>query len=866
MYQLNYFRKCAIEALISLMQLHDKADFNDLVLRDQISKIIFLVLPQISAVLIKVCQEETLRGSSLVESAVKAIGRYLCLIFEDYDKTARNISNDDFISLVHKYTAVTNDASDDNLLQSKNKSRESQAEFIASLKKSTEWVRAASLKLSPALTRLKNLRGSEYQKIRYELAILSWNLLHKCLANVRSLIPFLLENLVVFADDSDERVRKFSQTSLLELSELMPTMNQEIAELFTLHLTIMPRIILTGDSSEQISAFTLLNSFFATISGKTSQFNSLLSNPIVLEKFLNVMLSSCEVEVPNDLAFYENLASGLLSDNFYQMKLPWKRFKNLKNEEIVKKFGDICHNIGSSAASQTCVNYLLDNLNSIEYLVLIIEILNSGENLTLSHDQVEAIVEEFLNETYWSMPIQATSKIERKQRSHEEWHQESTPGLYESAVEIKLRDMALDDDSEKSYETSLKTIKYNILSTCFVLELMATSAKIFKTKFQKFMLRMLFRILEKAGSVNFLISMAGLETLQAISIAMGFSEISQLIDANSDFLLFNIQKLLKRSQDNDSIFDMLAAVFKFSKNSMTPNIKDIVETVAEQITNERFSSNTSCYLKLFRLYVVSIKQWEENVNDENCEVEISTKWDEMYDQCLFELNKLPEDVYESCPLDEAIDDKEESEKENALEESQAVEVDAQNEIPAHVELVIKILTSTLQYFASTDPSEVITTHEIFINSFPILSRYENQFFPMVHQMWYPFSKQFQGKNYVILKYSFQLLCLTAQLAKDFIHRNSTSDVIPVINKFLVSSCKSTSHAFTQEFKLQHEILGDYGALAVDLDIDEKELDCIIDILLKYRQHSNELLASASLRSLDILKIHNPGLIHFKMNI
>lgn len=852
------------------MQLHDKADFNDLVLRDQISKIIFLVLPQISVVLIKVCQEETLRGSSLVESAVKAIGRYLCLVFEDYDKTASTITNDDFVSLVHKYEAVKNDASEDNLLQSKNKSRESQAEFIASLKKSTEWVRAASHKLSPALQRLKNLRGSEYQKVRYELAVLSWNILHKCFANIHSLIPFLLENLIVFADDSDEAVRKFSQTSLLKLSELMPAMNQEIAELFTSHLTIMPRIILTGDSSEQISAFTLLNSFVATISGKTSQLNSLLSNPIALEKFLNVMLSSCEIDVPNDLAFHENLTSGSLSDNFYQMKMPWKHFKNLKNEEIVKKFGDICHNIGSSTASQACVNYLLDNLNSIEYLVLIIEILNCGEKLTLEHNQLEGIVEEFLNETYWSMPIQVTSKIERKQRSHEEWHQESTPGLYESAVEIKVRDIALDDDGEKSYETTLKTIKYNILSTCFVLELMATSAKIFKTKFQKFMLRLLFRILEKAGSVNFIISMAGLETLQAISIAMGFSEISELIDANSDFLLFNIQKLLKRSQDNDAIFDMLAAVFKFSKNSMTAYIKDIVETVAEQITSERFSSNTSCYLKLFRLYVVSIKQWEENVNDGKYEVE-SAKWDEIYDQCLFELNKLPEDVpedvYETCPLNEENYGKEESKEDDKPEESNTVEVDDnQNEIPAHVELVIKILTSTLQYFASTVPAEVITTHEIFINSFPILARYENQFLQMVHQMWYPFSKQFQGKNLVILQYSFQLLCLTAQLAKDFIHKKSTSDVIPVINKFLVSSCMSTNHAFTQEFKLQHQILGEYGALAVDLDIDEEDLDCIIDILLKYRQHSNESLASASLKSLDVLRILNPGLIHFKMNV
>lgn len=846
---------------MSLMQLHDKADFNDLVLRDQTSKIVFLVLPQICAVLIKVCQEETLKGPSLVEAAVKAIGRYLCLIFEDYNRTScGSITNNDFAQLVVKHGTVICEV--DDVLQSKNRSKASHAEFISSLKKTTEWVRAASHKLSPALQRLKILRGSEYQKIRHELAVLSWNMLHNCFANIPSLVPFFLENLIVFADDSDDATRDFSQSSLQKLSEKLFTLNQEIAELFSSHLTVMPRTIVSGDSSEQIAAFTLLNSFVVTSSSGTSQLNSLLSNSILLERFLNVMLNSCEIDVPNDLVFHENLASGLLSDEYYQMKTPWKRFKHLKNESVVKKLNEICRNIGKSTAAQACINHLLDNLNSIEYLVLIIEILNAGDSLTVASDQVEGIIEEFLSETYWSMPVRATSQIERKQRSsHEEWHQESTPGLYESAVEIRIRDMALDDD--RTNEFTLRTIKYNILSTCFVLELIATSAHVLEKRFQRFLLRILHKVLEKAGSGNFLISTAGLATLQSIATAMKLQDISQLIDSNSDFLLYNIQKLLKRSHDNESILDMLAAVFRFSKNSMTAYIEDIVETVGEQITSSRYTGNISCYLQLFRLYVLSVKQRDDVGDDQSCETEVTTSWDEVYDQCLFELNKPPEDVYEFCPLNEVEDDKEGSNEEQAdVEDPQDKDV---NEIPSHVELMIKILRSTLQFFASANPSEVITTHEIFANSLPILSRYEDEFLPIVHQMWYPFSKQFQSRNLVILQHSFHLLCLLAGLAKGFIHQKSTADVIPVINKFLTQSNKSTaSHAFAQEFKLQREILSDYGALAIDLEVDAKQLDIIIEILLKYRRHSNESLAKASAKSLDVLKVHNPGLICFKM--
>ena len=854
----NYiFRKCAIEALISLMQIHDKADLNDIVLRDQISQLVFVTLPQISAVLINVCQEETLRGKSLVQVATNALGRFLCLVFEDYEKTSEKcITNKDFMSLI-KTLDVLND---ENILQPKN---------IMNLKKSREWLQAASKKLQPALLRLNNLRGSEHQSIRNELAVFSWSLLQKCLPNIQCFAPFLLENLVLFTDDSDQQIREFSQTSLRRLTNFLPDLNQKIAELFMSHLTVMPRIILTGDESEQIAGFTLLNSLVRTITDEKVQLNSFLDNPVVLEKFLNVMLSCCEIDVPSDFLFYENLASGSLDDQFYQMKMPWKQFRNLKNEFIIKKFSQVCHNVGSSSAAQLCVNHLLDNMNSIEYLVLIIEILDSGPQTTLAKDQVEGIVEEFLNESYWTMKVHGVKAIESSQRSaNEQWYEDHTQGLYESAIEIRLRDVKPEDEHNEAHDISLKTIKYNILCTCLVVELMGVAAKVLKMNFQRFMLRVLHLVLEKAGSSNFIIRSAGLYALELISTSMGFNDVAQLIDENSDFLLFNIEKMLKRSHQNELIFDMLSVIFKFTKASMTSYIKDIVETAAENITSNKISKNISGYLKLFRLYVGFIKQRElenELVMDET-EMEVTQNWDEFLQQCLFDLEKPSEDVNETCPLKDVTDEDQEMITEELPTEDQQ-EVN-ENQTPPHVELIIKILSSTVQFFASSNPSEVILTHEIFTDSLPILHRYEDQFLPMIHQMWYPFTKQFQVKNLVVLQHSFRLMTLIAHFAKDFVHKRSTEDVIPVINKFLLQSAASSASkvnlSYMQEFKLQREILSSYGALAVDLDIDEKGLDVIIDILLKYDKHANEQLASASKRSLEVLRKHNPGLVCYKM--
>lgn len=826
------------------MQIHDKADITDVVLRDQISKIVFLFLPQISAVLIKVCQEETFKGSSVVVAALKALGRFLCLVFEDYErKMSRKITNEDFKAVVLSIT----EQNETSVLTPNNQTK---AEYITSLQKSSQWIQEASMKVGPAIVRVQILRGNDNREIREELVTFSWNLLQKCLPNIKSFAPFLVENLLISSDDSDAKIRNYSLTCLTQLNEILPELSQLTSDILSSHLISLPRIILTGDESEQIAGLALLNSFIAT----SAESNSLLSNPAVLEKLINILLSCCEIEVPKNLLLYENLSDSSLDDKFYRMKMPWKSFKHLKSEKVVSKFNEICHNIGKSATAEICVNYLQDNINSIEYLVLLIEILYSQE-IAIPLDQVEAILEEFLSDTYWMMKIKPSPKLQRTQKHvNEEWFQESTPGLYESAVEVRLRDIDLNDDSEAPAEVNLKTIKFNILSTCLVLELVGAAVIVIKNNFRKYLLRSLHRVLEKAGSSNFLIRTAGIYTLEKISSAMGYSGISQLIDEHSDFLLFNIQKLLKRKSEEDSILDMLSVVFKYSKTSMTSYIRDIIRTASDQISNKNYSCNTLSHLKLFHIYAQSVGAWDSEVLADYEETPIGSEWSEFLE------HKLEEPVTEVEEPSEVTDKEAESDQQGIENEQ---EMEKEDPLPEHINLIIIILTSSLQYFASQNQSEVIIVHEIFIESFPFLHRYENEFLPMVHQMWYPFTKQFQVKNLLTLQFSFRLLVLTARLAKDFIHKRSMDDVIPVINKFLSQISKSSNPTYTQEFKLTREILSGYGSLAASLDMREKDLDIVVDILLKFSKHTSEDLVAASAESLKVLRKHDPGLICFK---
>lgn len=839
-------RQSAVEALMSLTQVHDKSDFSDVVLREQISKLIFIVLPQIATVLIKVCQEDTLRGPYLIKLSLKTLGRFLCLILEDYEKKLiyGNVSNEDFKNLLKGSDANISTPSKGPKID------------VTKVEKSSEWLATTAQNLSKLITNLKSLRASQYKEIRYEIAVFSFNLLNKCFPNVQIYSRFLIENLISCCDDDDEIVKNYSKKCIKDLRQNIPNLNQEISELFTAHLIMMPRIILTGMETEQIAGFILLNNFILTD-------NSLLENQPILEKFINILLSCCEMEISNELVLFESpTINNKLNDDFYQMQMPWKKFKNFKSETAQNKFHEICKNIGASSVAHIFVNHLLDNINSLEHLILLIEFL-SCENSSLESSQIENVIEEFLNENYWTMEVDMPKEIVRKS-ANEEWYQDSTPGLYESAVEVKLRDVRLEDEDEEiKAKLNLKMIRYNILCTCFVVELIGCAAIKLGKKFQRFILRSMHKILEKAGSSKFLIKSSGLYSINCITRAMGFNDVYELIDEHSDFILFNIQNQLKRNYDDESILDMLSVVFKFSKTSIAPYVEDIIETAANRLTNSKFGINFCAYLKLFNLYACSIKIEEEHSENIEENVKRFNGWNDFVDQCLYELKKIDIEDESNLKWDENCS--EENCDENEESPQEVPSEPKKSPLPLHVQLILKILNSSIPFFASSNPTEVILVHEIFENALPTLHKCDDtNFLPTIHQMWYPFTKQFQGNNFVILQHSFRLLKLVTSLAKDFVYRNTTDKAIPIINKFLSTSFSHKNVSYTQEFKLQREILSGYGQLIIDLGIEDKMLDEIVNLILKFKNHQNDQIVKAVQSSIDVLIKYDPILMNFKL--
>ena len=586
-------------------------------------------------------------------------------------------------------------------------------------------------------------------------------LIEKCLVNIQCFAPFLLENLILLSDDEDEVVKQYSQKALCSVFEEDSSSNKLRSQLFNMfssHLSVMPRAIHMGDENDQLAAVTLLNGYINFILNNCS-ISALIECQVVLDKLMNVLLNCCELEMQSNVLLHEQFSQNVLQDEFYQMKTPWKKFKNLKNDKVVLKIKEVCHSIGKSSLAPTVVNFLMDNVNSAEYLVLLNEILCVMEKESMEN-LYESIMEEFSDDVYWSMPHihQEVTKIFDKANDNqlEEWYEDKTQGLYESGIEIRLKSVSLESQNlqETNQSTTRNEIKYNVLCTCLVLELVANVSRIMSESFQPYLHKLLHRILIKAGSSNFCISNAGVFALESIAEGLHLENSAYLINQNLDFLLYNIEKKLKKNSEVDHILDIVSVIFRFTSNSMTSHIEKLVLTILHQMDQLKFGSSVTSYLKLFKLYLATVQK--DNVDTTQVD---SYKKSEI---------KTHENFLAACLGDlkpDVIDNEEDVE----VEEIEDFDLKPE-ELPPQVSLASNILYSTIQNFASKSQVENILALDIFLNGLPILQNYQDTLLPLVHQLWYPFTKQFQGKNLVVLQKSFDLLLLIAQLVKDFIHK------------------------------------------------------------------------------------------------
>jgi len=160
-----------------------------------------------------------------------------------------------------------------------------------------------------------------------------------------------------------------------------------------------------------------------------------------------------------------------------------------------------------------------------------------------------------------------------------------------------------------------------------------------------------------------------------------------------------------------------------------------------------------------------------------------------------------------------------------------------------ISLTLKIAKKAAGYLSGETRDIKLTSMEILIKAIQILSPYQDELLPLLHQCWLTLVSRyfhfhvpsparvflnlliltfflscifrFEEKEYVVLRKSFELLLTMVNYSGDFLRKRTIEGIFPILSLFLEELAEQSKnieeknmvyYTFTQGFKLQHTIL------------------------------------------------------------
>jgi hypothetical protein len=147
--------------------------------------------------------------------------------------------------------------------------------------------------------------------------------------------------------------------------------------------------------------------------------------------------------------------------------------------------------------------------------------------------------------------------------------------------------------NELQEETSitLGQAQSNVIQACLLVEGVGRMASVLGSKFDQFLLKTLYLVLERAGSANGLVAEAGMAAIKDISHACGYDRgVTDLVQANVDYFSYHVTYRLRRMEQNSGVMDVLNIVMKYSSMDVLLCLEDIMKDVSACLGFYRVSS------------------------------------------------------------------------------------------------------------------------------------------------------------------------------------------------------------------------------------------------------------------------------------
>uniref|UniRef100_A0A182JX35 TTI1 C-terminal TPR domain-containing protein n=1 Tax=Anopheles christyi TaxID=43041 RepID=A0A182JX35_9DIPT len=624
-----------------------------------------------------------------------------------------------------------------------------------------------------------------------------------------------LQTVVAMCQDESERVRRVCE--MCQNSDpyfMMSFAGNRIDELFFDAINRLPRIIYRGEEREQIASFRLITGFLGFFS--EPQLASVFSSQNILEQFIMVLLAAAELESVDELVRREYVSYRFEYEDGFRMKKEknesrWIVLKNVSSHRAKQSFLDLIHKLSQHDQTvNTVVMHILENfytsrMNNNGFLFLLGELVPGNTTKGYDPSRIEpfkTLLAEVLQPHHWFVELDENDNISDQ--------------------------------------------KYNALHICLVVRTIAKLANFMKEHFRWYLYDTLRILLQCCGSTLNCINESTELALDIVANSQGMSSIEQLIHHNLDYISQQITWCLRRKDHFRDGMNILEAVLRFvpyeSSNVLETTVTPIIMSILDSYSQYGERNSIVC-LRVLQIFIHSIRLRYEHeaentpgATNKNALTNLSEQIKRLQALLRREIANKSDDL--ECNPDDICEKTDETniDQEGPDDQDETETEQKEENLPAHIKIVLRILTINFKHLASADDAERIVSLSTLNEGIHVLQRYENQLLPLVHNIWFNFTERFSDRNPAVVSNAFELLLTMAQLSKDFIRNRSLDDVLPKLYTFMRNHWNADTSAH-KVYKLQSKFFTSIDGLVRNLNFSEKQLDQTLEIIRMYWEKS-----------------------------
>ncbi|CAH1990517.1 unnamed protein product [Acanthoscelides obtectus] len=758
--------------------------------------------------------------------ALKAWGRVTTMVMQNYNHPVQRSTLQEASIHEESSSSTTN----------KRTIKEKVDELFKNTSRTPEWYRDNDEKIEKIVKSFCKLVTHQHPNVRLELLKTSELILKNCLMSMPKSARHFIQIIIIMTQDVEPPIRSRSKELLETLAntwstEEMRTIFDYMEAEFIRTIYNLPSTFGGLDDGKKLASVNLIIGYLILYS--KFELIDVLLNVTHLRNLVHALMSVSQLK--NSADVFETKESGkIFYDPYEQVK--WKQFVHYRNEAITTHIEKLCHLLGrNNGTFRTVVDFILDFFNIYrdnfkEAVLLMNAILTSCELNPENIDILKRVLFTYMDPTFFDVPLEV-----------------------------------------KTDHYTLAEIHNNIIQVCVLMEGVGCIATRLGLHFKSILQRVLPSVFEKAGNRQPYVSSIGVLVLKNISQACGYSDISALISSNIDYISFHLSHQ-QRATGKANLLPVISIILKHTRLDVLPYVSILIEDSINSFhENKQF---TLSYLEVFNEFVLTLRSWLGIVTKVN---DVKSREERYKEAEGFKVTGIEEqdDFSDEAVTRNSAEDMQKNQEE-LLKEVEVPEIAEYKKPkpPLYVRLLTDILCEALNFIPSKNNELRLKALEIFINGVEILQDWEDELLPIVHKVWSPLVDHFKEiDDPLVTNYSFKLLIILARVSKDFIRYRTTKEALPHILDLLEKLSRKSymkdrgsPYRYTQTYKLQLAILKDIGHVLVDMDINEKHIGNVIEVLRLYMSNRQPApLRELALKSVNMLFTYDSNAVSSKFN-